>query len=86
MPLLIWFIQSSANCFKASALFLFDVLMLRSLLFSWLADATRIYLMCLFLLCLIAWSTWFCKFLEFLTWRLSIVDVSVIFTMISRCA
>ncbi|KAH9204908.1 hypothetical protein DL95DRAFT_398181, partial [Leptodontidium sp. 2 PMI_412] len=86
VPLPIRFIQSFANCFKASASFLFDVLMLRSPLFSWLADATPIRSMCLFLLCSIARSTWLCKFLGFLARRLSIVVVSVIFTMISRCA
>ena len=86
VPLPIRFIQSFANCFKASASFLFDVLMLRSPLFTCLADATQVCSMCLFLLCSIARSTWFCKFLEYLAQRLSIVDVSVIFTMISRCA
>jgi hypothetical protein len=84
VPLPIRFIQSFTNCFKASASFLFNVLMLRSPLFSWLADATRIHSMCLFLLCSIVRSTWFYKFLGFLARRLSIVDRSAIFIIISR--
>jgi hypothetical protein len=82
VPLLIRFIQSLANCFKASASFLFDVLILRSPLFSWLADTIRIRLICLFLLCSIARSTWLYKFLGFLARRFLIVNKSAIFTII----
>ena len=48
MPLPIRLIQSFANCFKASASFLFDVLRLKSPLCNWLAEATRIRSMCFF--------------------------------------
>ena len=85
-PLPIRLIRSFANCLNASALFLLDVLMLRSPLFSWSADTTPVLSMCSFLLCSIARSILFCKFLGLFARRLSIVAGSVIFTIISRCA
>jgi hypothetical protein len=53
--------QSSANCLSASASSILVVLMLRSPLFSWFADTTRMFSMCLCLLCSIARSTWLCR-------------------------
>ena len=84
-PLLIRFIQSFRTCLKASTSFLFNILILRSPLFSYLADVTRIRSICLFLLYSIARSIW-SNVLGVLTRRLSTVDMSVIFIMILRCA
>lgn len=83
VPLLIRFIQLFTNYFKASALFLFNILILRSLLLNQLVNIIRICLIYLFLLYLITRLMQFYKFLEFLAQRLSIVDRSIIFTIIS---
>ena len=56
VPFLTLFTQSLANYLNTSASSILIVFILRSLLFSWFADATCICSMCLFLLCSIAQS------------------------------
>ena len=85
-PFPILLVYSLANCLSVPASSVLMVLMLRSPLFSWFADTTWMFSMCLFLLCSIARSAWLCRVRGFFALRFSMVVGSVIFTMISRCA